>query len=284
MTGFTRERQSPAWTATTTFPSNRWYGHMPSTPIRAPRTSFSPSIFPPSVGFRDDPHVDDHRDYWLWLGSACILIALATAGLAGAFAAARKHFNFWGSPELIVAYVLLAGGVLCFIGAVRGKAFPLARSARQLPQGAPFPPPGPVSAATDDPVPVAPKGAGVPAARRVVDVTPESLAAFHRDHMSMQADKLTAPVIGKWMKHSGRLSDVSSYHGDLANGFAQVTFELPPVPDRIQVYMLFRDGEVVEQRLAVLKKGDPVTVLGQIQWAHAYEMQLDNCELVEPDR
>jgi hypothetical protein len=44
--------------------------------------------------------------------------------------------------------------------------------------------------------------------RLVVDVSPDYLRGLFKDHTSIQAQKLVAAYLGKWMRTSGRLGDV----------------------------------------------------------------------------
>jgi hypothetical protein len=62
----------------------------------------------------------------------------------------------------------------------------------------------------------------VPVARAVIDVSPEYLMSLYADHTSMQAQKLIEPYIGKWIKVSGPLDDVTDY-----KDLSRVTIGLP---------------------------------------------------------
>jgi hypothetical protein len=62
-----------------------------------------------------------------------LILAATLAGVASAFYAKRQHFDFWGSPEMLVAYVCAALAVLFFYFAVSGTPFP--------PWAAPYEPP-----------------------------------------------------------------------------------------------------------------------------------------------
>jgi hypothetical protein len=115
-----------------------------------------------------------------------------------------------------------------------------------------------------------------PEERTIVDVTPEYLAGFFDDHTSIQAQKLADAFIGKWLKVSGPLGNVGSFKYS-----SQVTFAST---SNVMVYMLFRDRALVEDTLSVLKRGDQITVLGKIDRIEPLDVQLDNCELVMPER
>jgi len=86
------------------------------------------------------------------------------------------------------------------------------------------------------------------------------------------------------MKISGPLGDVISSGPTLA----QLTLERPEVPltERTwayytDVYMMFREPWI--ERLAILKRGDKVTVIGQIQRIDSTTIQLEKCEVVGAD-
>lgn len=126
-----------------------------------------------------------------------------------------------------------------------------------------------------------------PPARQIVDVTARYLVGLFEGQTDIQAHKLTEAFNGKWMKLSGRLGNVGKWVGGSEDGFCQVTFERAPLSDAQssadfhQVFMFFRDREYVENRLAVLKIGDQLTVVGQIERVDAVSVALDNCELVD---
>jgi hypothetical protein len=93
----------------------------------------------------------------------------------------------------------------------------------------------------------------------------------------MQAKKLLEAFIGKWMCVEGPVGDV------YANGESNATvYFYPPTYGRTQILMYFYDKATIDDRLSVLKKGDRVTVIGQIDWASPRSLELDNCELERP--
>jgi hypothetical protein len=99
------------------------------------------------------------------------------------------------------------------------------------------------------------------------------LCEIFEGRTSIQATKMAGAFIGKWMKHSGNLNEVLSSTGKVA----QVTLAMPALKFT-DVYMLF-DAEWLE-RLSVLKHGDPVRIIGQIDEIHRTHIQLQHCELV----
>ena len=111
--------------------------------------------------------------------------------------------------------------------------------------------------------------------RQIVDVTPDYLRSFFVEHISIQAQRLIEPYIGKWMRVSGPLDDVSNNEY-----FSQVVFERRPGTHTV-TYMYFRQPDR-RDRLSVLRRGTELTVLGQIERVNAMEVHLNNCELIHP--
>jgi hypothetical protein len=108
--------------------------------------------------------------------------------------------------------------------------------------------------------------------RLIVDVTPEYLMELFREHTSIQGQRLIEPYIGKWMRVSGLLGDVSNNEY-----FSQVVFEHRP-RTFTALYMYFRQPDRSD-RLSVLPRKTKLTVLGQIERVTSMEVHLDNCEL-----
>jgi hypothetical protein len=115
------------------------------------------------------------------------------------------------------------------------------------------------------------------------EVTPERLFSFYRDNTAIQANELTKQYIGQWMKIDGRLNDVNSSN----NNFTGVTFQHRDIPflerewfDYTAVNMYFREHI---DRLKGLKRGDELSVIGEIKEIYNVLLTLDNCELVNPD-
>jgi hypothetical protein len=105
-------------------------------------------------------------------------------------------------------------------------------------------------------------------------ITPEYLVGFFKEHTSIQAMKLIEPFIGKWMRVSGDLREVILRTSDTA----QVTFSGRGLGDLAEVYMYFRTKESIE-RLAILRRGDRLTITGQISEMSDIHLTLDECEL-----
>lgn len=202
-------------------------------------------------------------------------VALAVAAVAGV---GVKVFAKAGAPLVVLAVIAV---FLIAIGLQLGT---------RTSASAPTEPGQDVSHETEKPQTVSPrplaassvsgaepKAADSSAARQVVDVTPEYLAGLFDAHTSIQASKLVAPYLGKWMKVSGPLGDISAF-----TTFSQVTFAFGRFTFPLSVYMYFHDREVVENRLAVLSRGeDQITVLGQIDRVDGTRVMLENCELID---
>ena len=106
-------------------------------------------------------------------------------------------------------------------------------------------------------------------------ITPEYLLSMFGTHTSIQARKLIEPFIGKWLRVSGNLSEVLSSSPDRA----QLTFSDRGVGSKVgTVYMYFRNKNQIE-RLAILRRGDSLTVIGKIEDINAVQIDLGNCEL-----
>jgi hypothetical protein len=112
--------------------------------------------------------------------------------------------------------------------------------------------------------------------RIVVDTTPEYLAGFFDEHTSIQAEKLVEAFIGKWIRLSGPLENVAARSKDeVTVFFTSETFgDIMPV-------MVFNDRLTIEN-LRVLKRGNQITVVGQIQRVSSMDLKLENCELEKP--
>jgi hypothetical protein len=98
------------------------------------------------------------------------------------------------------------------------------------------------------------------------------LCEMFEGRTSIQASKMASAFIGKWMRCSGNIAEILA-----SEKSAQLTLTMPALKFT-DVYMLF-DAEWLE-RLSVLKHGDPVRIIGQIDEIHRTHIQLHHCELV----
>jgi hypothetical protein len=114
--------------------------------------------------------------------------------------------------------------------------------------------------------------------REFVNVTPEYLIGFFNEgHMSIQAGKLAEAFIGKWITVSGPIGDVLG----VTDAQRMAVFADRSIHDHNLVNMFFRDKERFNQ-LSTLKRGDAITVIGQLRDVNSLEIWLENCELVKP--
>lgn len=113
--------------------------------------------------------------------------------------------------------------------------------------------------------------------REFVEVTPTDLISYFSKQLTdIQAHKLVEAYIGKWIKVSGKLSNVDPFK----DGFSLVGFDGYSSGKNKFLHMIFRDQKTVE-KLSVMKRGQLLTVLGRISDVKAIRCLLDYCELVE---
>jgi hypothetical protein len=130
--------------------------------------------------------------------------------------------------------------------------------------------------ATPAPLPVQPEVKVIKKEERLFvgqGITLEYLLDFFEQHTAVQATNATKDYIGKWMKVAGSVNNVIS----TSDFLAQVTFERQPaLPDYTYLYMSFRGPW--KDRAKILKRGDNITVIGQIRQIEPMALNLDNCE------
>lgn len=117
--------------------------------------------------------------------------------------------------------------------------------------------------------------------REFVDVEPAYLLKLYKDHISVQADKLAGVYVGKWMKVSGRLGNVERF---LNSWRVRFEFNLEESVRQGGDVSMFFDDEMQVDRLATLKRGDQITVVGQIKPMVAALLILEKCELAEREK
>jgi hypothetical protein len=103
------------------------------------------------------------------------------------------------------------------------------------------------------------------------DVTPQVLIGLFGQHMSIEAEKLIKPYLGKWMQVSGALGDVSA-----PKNFG-VFVHFKQSSSSVFISMIF-DKEWVD-RLSILQKDSQMTVIGQISEIRSSTFELRHCEL-----
>lgn len=166
--------------------------------------------------------------------------------------------------------IMLLGFVLLFLALFRKQ--PLQSHSVLDRKSEPVSTPKEPVAASEQPAPAPPLTTS--GGRETVDVEPDYLMDMFAQHTSIQAQRLIEPYIGKWMKVSGTLSDVQD-----TQYFSVVTFENPPLAKLRIIFMYFEQPDR-RDRLSVIRRGAPLTVLGQIKKVTGFQIELWSCELI----
>lgn len=113
-------------------------------------------------------------------------------------------------------------------------------------------------------------------------ITPRYLLGFFEEHTGIQATQMTKPFVGKWMRLSGPLGEVLAPRPEYG---AQLTFQKNDPKGEtdwfryVLIFMRFDPPWV--DRLSILRRGDQLTVIGQIKTVEPLVLNLDHCELVD---
>ena len=191
------------------------------------------------------------------IGTAALAVALLGAGGFG-----------YGAGHVLVAVICWAaacGLIVVAVAVLISLVWERRASAAQPVAVAPAPtvgsPPPPPS----------------PPARVIYDAPLKDIRAAFEAHTSVQAKKLVEIYEGKWFRVVGKLQDASDF-----SSFIQVTFGAFDHVGRGEhhVYMYF--GKEWGDRLAMLKKGDPMTVIGRVDRIDAFSVHLEKCEIEQP--
>jgi hypothetical protein len=117
------------------------------------------------------------------------------------------------------------------------------------------------------------KTTGSATTRHIVDVKPEYLLSLYNEHTTAQGDLLAQPYLGKWIKYSGATTNVHK-HPDGDGGTL-----VGRIADYNQLYMDFSKEWI--DRIIVLRRGQNVSVIGQVTRITSSQVELQNCELIE---
>ena len=105
-------------------------------------------------------------------------------------------------------------------------------------------------------------------------VTAICLRSQYNDRTALEASRLLAPYIGKWLRVSGKVFDVG--HDELI-GWSVAIDDDPN--DSIATSMLyFEDGDA--SKLEMLRRGVDILAVGQIAKVDRRMIRLDHCALV----
>jgi hypothetical protein len=108
--------------------------------------------------------------------------------------------------------------------------------------------------------------------RLFVDRTPQELMRFREEHTSVNANKLLEVFMGKWLRVPGIFEDVAVERTTLF-----VTLVMPTGTSRSVAFLYFQLEW--HDRLLMLKRGAPITVIGRIVSVGLGEVVLTDCEL-----
>ena len=108
--------------------------------------------------------------------------------------------------------------------------------------------------------------------------TPSELVDVYKGRTVAQGEALAVIYQGKWLTVSGEVGDVTIHKGDrfFFPPTASVTFAQLAKPT---VFMNF--GRVWITRLSMLRTGERITVLGQIDNVERFSVWLKKCELLD---
>ncbi len=112
--------------------------------------------------------------------------------------------------------------------------------------------------------------------RVIIDVTPDFLIGLHKNYMSIEAKRLLAPYIGKWIKVSGLIDDINSHERGVL-----VTLMMEPNDIWPKVYM-HCEIEWLD-RLSVIKKDTKISAIGQIKDISPHNISLFHGEILNSD-
>jgi hypothetical protein len=238
-------------------------------------------------------HVDRHIAIWgPWIAGPAFGVAMMAAPYYLKLNPTYSAVAFWGGISVFVVTIMvvlvlslhnpekrrrvigpvliMAFGALIFCGGLAWYFWP---DIAQL---------GPVAPVPE--VPIKPETKAPEKQEKVfvpVELTPERIFSFYQDNTAMQAGEILKSNIGKWTPISGIVRSVLPFNGF----FAQVALQRPSIfeaktPfDRAEIYLHF--GESWVDRLAILKHGDKMTAIGQIDRIDPVSFNLRNCEFVD---
>lgn len=106
------------------------------------------------------------------------------------------------------------------------------------------------------------------------DVDYRYLADLYREHTSIQADQLAARYIGKWMRLTVVIDNVAHYGGGDYYSIISFLNERPTIVGEMEFDANWGD------RVAILRRGSTVTVIGILSRVSSSGLNLKNCELL----
>jgi hypothetical protein len=118
----------------------------------------------------------------------------------------------------------------------------------------------------------------IPKERIFVDVTPQFLVGLRKGRTTAEGARLLRPYVGKWMKLSGPVNDVSPPD---TSGRPSLVISFEEKTDRASVVMFFDQSRW--ERLSTLRAGQTISVQGEISDVHSSILLMLDCEIIAAD-
>jgi hypothetical protein len=112
--------------------------------------------------------------------------------------------------------------------------------------------------------------------RIFTDLRVDQLMSFLGGRTHIEANRLMAPYLEKWMRVQCEVDDIRSSFNEMEVHAHQLE------PTRVFMLMIFQKLLWAE-RLSVMTRGSKIEVVGQIKYANEGAISLTNCEIVEPE-
>jgi hypothetical protein len=128
------------------------------------------------------------------------------------------------------------------------------------------------------PEPPVPEATGIPRVREagVIDIDLKYVESLYQSMTGTQAEKVLAGYIGKRSAWSGKVRNVKKISPSLMS----VWFERMQGTSQ-SLSADFRDKSIFD-RLELLRRGEEITIRGEITKLDDFQLELGNCELVQP--
>jgi hypothetical protein len=97
-----------------------------------------------------------------------------------------------------------------------------------------------------------------------------------RDNTAMQAQKLIGDYVGKWMRVSGRVVNVSSIGNNI-----QVLMRPPISENRPDDYIDLQFAPGWKDRVSILRRDDEISAEGRLANVSGLWISFNDCELIE---
>jgi len=108
-----------------------------------------------------------------------------------------------------------------------------------------------------------------------VDVSPSYLIDLYKDKTTVQGDAASAPYIGKWIKATLKVYDIS----DTVSYILMQSVISSEIPN--QKYLVAQFPKESSEHVSLIAKDTIITIRGQIRSVDLLRVTLQNCELVE---